>query len=157
MTMPAKSAVTTTRSPAKIRRLCVILGDQLNRDSALFDDFDSAQDLLWMAEVQEESTHVPSNKQRSVMFIAAMRHFAQSLRDEKIPLYYSSLDDVCYRDFPTALAATLVQYQPAQVRVVLPGDYRVLQTFKGFCAEHNLPLELLADNHFVANTFQTKS
>lgn len=151
MTKPAtKTAPISDKSPANIRRLCVILGDQLNRGSALFDDFDPAQDLLWMAEVQGESTHVPSNKQRSVMFIAAMRHFAQRLRDEKLPLHYSSLDNVCYRDFPAALAATLVQFRPAQVRVVLPGDYRVLQTFKGFCAEHNLPLELLADNHFIA-------
>lgn len=150
MTMPAKSAVTSTRSPAKIRRLCVILGDQLNRDSALFDDFDSTQDLLWMAEVQEESTHVPSNKQRSVMFLAAMRHFAQQLRDEKLPLHYSSLDEVCLRNFSAALAASLQQYQPLQVRLVLPGDYRVLQSLKRCCAEHDIPLELLGDNHFIA-------
>lgn len=141
----------TMNKPIKVRRLCLVLGDQLNRDSALFDDFDSAQDLLWMAEVWEESTHVPSNKQRSVMFIAAMRHFAQSLRNDALPLHYYSLDELCHSDFPAALSATLQLYRPAQLRLVLPGDYRVLQSLRRFCAEHSVSLELLADNHFIAN------
>ncbi len=152
MTTAVKKRAAKAAVPRKsIRRLCVILGDQLNRDSALFDDFDPAQDLLWMAEVLEESTHVPSHKQRSVMFIAAMRHFAESLRREHLPVHYDSLDDACPRDFFTALGVTLQQYQPEQLRLVLPGDYRVLQNIKLLCAESVLPLELLADRHFIAN------
>ncbi|MFW6342992.1 MAG: cryptochrome/photolyase family protein, partial [Halothiobacillaceae bacterium] len=34
-----------------MRDLVVILGDQLDQDSAVFDDFDPAQDRVWMAEV----------------------------------------------------------------------------------------------------------
>lgn len=134
----------------KIRHLCLILGDQLNRDSLLFADFDPAQDLLWMAETLGESTHVPSNKQRSTLFLAAMRHFAQGLRDEKLPLVYYSLEEQGQPDFTSAINTTLQHYAVAQLRVVLPGDYRVLQQIKHCCTHHKLPLEVLADNHFIA-------
>nr|WP_324258715.1 cryptochrome/photolyase family protein [Cellvibrio fontiphilus] len=152
-----------TKAPQAIRHLCVILGDQLNRDSLLFEGFDPKQDRLWMAEVMEESTHVPSNKQRSVLFLAAMRHFAQSLRDEGLPLDYLSLDaselspdeskatiSSVNQSLTSALAHSLQQYQVQSLKLVLPGDYRVLQNLKQCCAEQQLPLELLADNHFIA-------
>ncbi|MCY7300111.1 MAG: cryptochrome/photolyase family protein, partial [Ilumatobacteraceae bacterium] len=63
-----------------IRHLIVVLGDQLDRNSAAFDGFDSARDVVWMAEVAEESTKVWVSKPRIAMFLAAMRHFAEELR-----------------------------------------------------------------------------
>ena len=43
---------------ASVRKLVVVLGDQLDLYAAAFDDFDASQDAVWMAEVAEESTHV---------------------------------------------------------------------------------------------------
>ena len=40
------------------RHLVLILGDQLNLDSTALADFDPTQDIIWMAEVMEESTPV---------------------------------------------------------------------------------------------------
>ncbi|MEI6535992.1 MAG: cryptochrome/photolyase family protein, partial [Verrucomicrobiaceae bacterium] len=34
-----------------MRNLIIILGDQLNSDSAALDNFDPAKDAIWMAEV----------------------------------------------------------------------------------------------------------
>ncbi|WP_331345708.1 cryptochrome/photolyase family protein [Cellvibrio sp. UBA7661] len=133
----------------KIRNLCLVLGDQLNRDSLLFEGFDPQQDLLWMAEVLQESTHVPSNKQRSLLFISAMRHFAQDLRDTNLPLIYYVLEQQL-QNFSAALDECLKHYSPERLRVVLPGDYRVLQELKTCSAQCNLPLEVLPDNHFIA-------
>ena len=65
----------------KIRNLCIVLGDQLNLDSALFDEFDTNQDLIWMAEFIDESTHVKSHPQRIALFLSAMRHFAERLQN----------------------------------------------------------------------------
>ncbi len=68
------------RRVAELRTLIVVLGDQLDLDAAAFDDFDADLDAVWMAEVAEESTHVWSSKPRTVMFLAAMRHFALALQ-----------------------------------------------------------------------------
>jgi len=68
------------------RHLVLILGDQLNLDASALADFDPKLDAIWMAEVMAESTHVPSSKQRSTLFLSAMRHFAQSLKVNPLPL-----------------------------------------------------------------------
>ena len=56
------------------RNLVLVLGDQLDQSSAAFDNFDKDQDVIWMAEVAEESTHVWTHKARIVL----------SLRDEAL-------------------------------------------------------------------------
>ena len=61
------------------RTLVLVLGDQLDLDAAAFDDFEPAVDAVWMAEVAEESTHVASSQPRIVLFLAAMRHFAEGV------------------------------------------------------------------------------
>ncbi|MFZ9746951.1 MAG: cryptochrome/photolyase family protein, partial [Opitutaceae bacterium] len=47
------------RGPAApVERLILVLGDQLNADAAALAGADRARDVLWMAEVGEESRHV---------------------------------------------------------------------------------------------------
>ena len=47
-----------------MRNLILVLGDQLDHASAAFDGFDSKNDVIWMAEVEEETTHVWCHKLR---------------------------------------------------------------------------------------------
>ena len=58
----------------------IVFGDQLDPAGAALDGFDPAQDMIWMAEVAEESTHVWSGKPRIALFLAAMRHFRDAGR-----------------------------------------------------------------------------
>ena len=96
---------------AELRSLIVVLGDQLDLDAAAFDGFDAAADTVWMAEVAEESTHVWSSKPRSVMFLAAMRHFALALQAAAHPLPEPSISSSmreaeprrCFRDHPAGI------------------------------------------------------
>ena len=66
--------------PAALRHLVLVLGDQLDADSAVFDDFDPARDAIWMAEVAQEATQVWSSQPRIALFLSAMRHFRDALR-----------------------------------------------------------------------------
>ena len=75
-----------------LRHLILVLGDQLNHDASALTDFDAQQDAVWMAEVDEESTHVKSAKQRTTLFLSAMRHFAADLRQKKWRLLYTTID-----------------------------------------------------------------
>jgi Deoxyribodipyrimidine photo-lyase-related protein len=68
----------STRPEQPVRTLAIVFGDQLNRDSCVFDGFDAALDAVFMAEVREESEYVWSTKSRVALFLTAMRHFAQS-------------------------------------------------------------------------------
>ena len=137
---------------AELRRLVLVLGDQLDLDASAFDDFDAACDAVWMAEVAEESTHVWSSKPRTVMFLAAMRHFAQALRAAGRPLHYTQLDDPANRGrLPAQLTADLERLRPTCLVMTAPGDWRVLQSIKDVAQAHSVPLEIREDRHFYCS------
>ncbi|MCP2784479.1 cryptochrome/photolyase family protein, partial [Salmonella enterica subsp. enterica serovar Typhimurium] len=69
-----------------LRTLVLVLGDQLDVQSSAYDGFDPAQDAVWMAEVAEESTHIRSGQPRIALFLSAMRHFAETLKQLGRPL-----------------------------------------------------------------------
>ena len=133
----------------RLRSLVLVLGDQLDLQAAAFDDFDPAQDAVWMAEVEEESTHVWSSQPRIALFLAAMRHFAQALRAASRPLHYRRLDDPANRGSLAAeLRAALATLAPQRVLMTAPGDWRVWQALKAVVEEAGLALELREDRHF---------
>ena len=55
-----------------------VLGDQLSLDIATLADLEPARDIVLMMEVMEENTYVRHHKQKIVMVLSAMRHFAQA-------------------------------------------------------------------------------
>ncbi|MEK8053119.1 cryptochrome/photolyase family protein [Ideonella sp. DXS22W] len=140
-----------TRPAQPTRHLVLVLGDQLDRAASAFDGFDPAHDRVWMAEAAEESTHVVSAQQRTVLFLAAMRHFAQALRSEGLPLHYATLDDAANTGtLAGELARAIAQWQPQALVMTAPGDWRVLQALRAVARTHGLALDLRDDRHFYA-------
>jgi deoxyribodipyrimidine photolyase-related protein len=132
-----------------MRCLVIVLGDQLDLSAAAFDDFDSANDAVWMAEVDEESTHVPSSKQRTALFLSAMRHFAEELRRRGFALDYVRLDAPGNRGSLAAeLGAALARHAPGRLVVTEPGEWRVREALLDVAARARIPLEVRADRHF---------
>ena len=109
------------------RHLVLILGDQLDEDSSAFEGFDPARDVVLMVEAFEESTHVWSHKIRTTLFLSAMRHFAESLRQRGWQVDYRALDTHGDKTLSDGLLAAIEQYQPQAVTGVEPGDLRVRQ------------------------------
>ena len=137
---------------ADLRSLIIVLGDQLDLDAAAFDGFNVAKDAVWMAEVAEESTHVWSSKPRTVMFLAAMRHFAFALQAAGRPLHYVRLDAPgnC-GSLGAQLQADIERLRPARLVMTAPGDWRVLQTIKAVAEANAVPLDIHEDRHFFVS------
>jgi deoxyribodipyrimidine photolyase-related protein len=136
----------------ELRHLILVLGDQLDLDAAAFDGFDADRDAVWMAEAVEESTHVWSSKPRTVMFLAAMRHFALALRTAGRPLHYCRLDaPENSGSLGAQLQADVLRLRPARLVMTEPGDWRVLQAIKAVAQDHGLPLEIREDRHFLCS------
>jgi deoxyribodipyrimidine photolyase-related protein len=134
-----------------MRRLVLVLGDQLDAQASAFDGFDPAQDAVWMAEVAEESTHIVSGQPRIALFLSAMRHFAETLKQLGRPLHYTRLDDADNRGSLAAqLAHDLARLQPRELMLTAPGDWRVLRALQATAREAGLPLEIRDDRHFYA-------
>ena len=134
-----------------VRNLVLVMGDQLDMDAAAFDGFDPDCDAVWMAEADEESTHVWSSKQRIALFLSAMRHFAQALRKARRFVHYSRLDDAGDRGtLASQLGIALADLQPRRVVMTAPGDWRVWQTLKSVVAAAGMDLEICEDRHFFS-------
>ncbi|MGI9246152.1 MAG: cryptochrome/photolyase family protein [Steroidobacteraceae bacterium] len=131
-----------------MRNLVVVLGDQLDLSSRAFDGFDPAVDAVWLAEVAAESTHVRSHKARIALFLAAMRHFRDALRERGWPVLYRDLDSHAHASLGAALAAELAGQRPQRVVMVQPGEHRVLAQLQATVAAHGAQWELRPDAHF---------
>ncbi|WP_295641671.1 cryptochrome/photolyase family protein [uncultured Methylibium sp.] len=134
---------------AEVRHLVVVLGDQLDRASSAFDGFDPAHDLVWMCEASEEATHVWSSQPRIALFLSAMRHFAQALRDEGLPLAYLDLHE---GGLGAALHQALAARRVQRVVLAEPGDWRVREALRAAAAEAGVPIEIRPDRHFLCSS-----
>jgi deoxyribodipyrimidine photolyase-related protein len=142
------------------RHLVLVLGDQLDRGSAAFDGFDAARDMVWMAEVAEESTHVWTHKARITVFLAAMRHFHAALEREQVAVDYTKLEPKPRKGEPASLAAALedslarlrkARAAPEKLVVVEPGEWRVREALRATAAAAGIPLEIRSDRHFFSS------
>ncbi len=151
-----------------MRHLILILGDQLDSDSAAFDGFDPEQDAIWMAEVSNESTKVWNSKPRIAVFLAAMRHFRDLLRARGWKVFYRELTSAAavWRGadgrvrpalgdtFAEAMAESLATLKPKRVVLVEPGEWSVREEIRTAMQTAQLPLELREDRHFLCSHAQ---
>jgi deoxyribodipyrimidine photolyase-related protein len=148
------------------RNVVMILGDQLDEASSAFDGFDPAQDVVLMVEALEESTHVWSHKIRTTLFLSAMRHFAESLRQRQWQVVYRALDTHGDKTLGDGLCAAVEEHQPERLIGVEPGDLRVRQqiedaiksiayspreTCRTGQKDPKIPLEWREDKHFLCS------
>lgn len=134
-----------------MRHLILVLGDQLDIDSTVFEDFDPDCDAVWMAEVAHEATQVWSTRARIALFLAAMRHFRDALRARGWRVVYRALDEHAHPTLEAALAADLAQLQPQRVIAVRPGEWRLAQALPAVCRAAGVPWSERPDTHFYCN------
>jgi deoxyribodipyrimidine photolyase-related protein len=133
----------------RVRHLVVVLGDQLDPDAAAFDGFDAERDMVWMAEVYEESTHVWSSKPRIAVFLAAMRHFAEALIVRGWNVRHVRLDDAGNTGtLAGELTAALSAFAPSRVIMTAPGDWRVWKALKSTTHGMGVAFDVRPDRHF---------
>jgi deoxyribodipyrimidine photolyase-related protein len=131
-----------------MRHLVVVLGDQLDRDSAAFDGFDPRVDRVWMAEVAGEATHVWSHRARIAVFLAAMRHCRDDLRARGWTVEYRATGEHDAATLADALAADLARLSPQKIVMVEAGELRVADAIARTAAQVGIPLEIRDDRHF---------
>jgi deoxyribodipyrimidine photolyase-related protein len=127
----------------------MILGDQLDPDSAALSDFDPARDVIVMAEVAEESRHVWSSQPRTAYFLAAMRHFRDELLERGYAVSYLSLGTHRCETLSQALRQEAEKYRPDKIVMVEPGDWRIERMLAAAAQEMGITLAMREDTHFM--------
>ncbi|MGF1469898.1 MAG: cryptochrome/photolyase family protein [Sandaracinaceae bacterium] len=133
------------------RTLAIVLGDQLDHGSAVFDDLDPTKDAIWMAEVEAETRG--AHRRRIALFLAAMRHRRAELEAEGWRVHYHALGPDPAEDrgrtFAEVLEADAERLRPERLRVVQPGDHRVLLELRSAADALGVDLEVAPDRHFI--------
>ena len=134
-----------------MKTLRVILGDQLSLDVAALKDIDRTKDHVLMMEVVGECTSVKHHKQKIILILSAMRHFAQALRDDGISVDYVALDAPQNSgSFSGEVERAIKRLKPQRLVVTAPSEWRVLKEAESWQALFGLPVEILDDDRFFA-------
>jgi deoxyribodipyrimidine photolyase-related protein len=148
-----------------MKNLIIILGDQLDADSAALNGFDPASDCIWMAELAHESLKVWSSKPRTTVFLSSMRHFRDGLRSKGFKVFYRELTgtggkwscpdgrviDSHAETFSAALREFSEQLKPERWIMVEPGEWSVRKELSDASVLAGVPLEIRGDSHFLCS------
>lgn len=135
-----------------MKTLRLVLGDQLSRSVSALHGIDGAKDVVLLLEVQAETTYVRHHKQKIVLVLAAMRHFAAALRAEGIRVDYVQLDDPANTGtFSGELRRALARHKAGCVVATEAGEWRVQEMMQAWSAELGLPVEIRADDRFLCS------
>lgn len=134
-----------------MKKLVLILGDQLDIDSPVIKNLNPKTDRVVMIESINEAQYVWSHKAKIVLFLSAMRHFAKQLEERGIPLQYipqspksigDTLRDIIAKDKWTHLVC------------LEPGEYRLKCEIESLAADLKIELEMQEDPHFYCSRLE---
>jgi len=129
--------------------LLVIFGDQLDRDAATLEQIDPDEDVILMMEVADEATHVASHRQRTTLFLAAMRHHALDLIERGFRVRYIRLDDEDNtHSFDGEVERAVRSLKPGRILATRPGDHRVMKMLTGWEKSLGVEVDVEEDRHF---------
>jgi deoxyribodipyrimidine photolyase-related protein len=132
--------------------LRLVLGDQLSRSLSALDGLDAARDVVLMIEARDETIYVRHHKQKLVLVLSAMRHFAEELRREGITVDYIHLDDVANTgSFSGEISRALQRHRVTAIVATEPGEWRVLQMMEDWREEIDVPVHIRPDHRFIAS------
>jgi deoxyribodipyrimidine photolyase-related protein len=133
------------------KTLRFLLGDQLTRAISALDGL-APGDVALMAEVADETRYVRHHKQKIVLILSAMRHFALELAAEGVAVDYVRLDDPANTgSFTGELARALARHRPSRVVVTEPGEWRVREMMSEWSAALGVPVEIRDDDRFFCS------
>lgn len=140
-----------------MKRLILILGDQLSLSISSLNDFCSKNDMVLMCELKEETTHVKHHKKKIAFIFSAMRHFALSLKKQYYHVEYIYFEDTHNTgSFRGEVKKAIKAHQIDTIIVTHPGEYRLLKEFKTWEKTLGVEVEIREDNRFLSSIEEFK-
>ncbi|MEI6797724.1 MAG: cryptochrome/photolyase family protein [Pseudomonadota bacterium] len=129
------------------RHMRFVFGDQLTRGLSALSDIDPTRDVVVMIEAAGEAMNVPHHKQKIVLVLSAMRHFAATLRAEGLQVDYVQMDAPDnLQDLGCELAKAVRRHNPTSVIATQPSEWRAMQLMQAW--DLGAPLEVREDDRF---------
>ncbi len=132
-----------------MKKLRLILGDQLNQQHSWYQDKEKTTWYLMM-EMRQETDYVKHHIQKVVAFFAAMRAFARYLEEAGHQVIYLKLDDQKNQQgLVKNLEWVIKDKKIERFEYQLPDEYRLDEQLKDFCKKKDLETEAVDTEHFL--------
>lgn len=132
--------------------LVVILGDQLTPGMTSLRATTPGDAVVLMAEVGAETEYAWHHKQKLVLVLSAMRHFADELRDLGWTVDYVELTNP---DNTHSLDGEVIRavhrHGPQRIRVTEAAEWRVRELQRSWSALTGIAVEITEDDRFIAS------
>ena len=139
-----------------MKKLKLILGDQLNSQHSWFENVDE-NTIYLMAEMRQETDYVKHHIQKVVAFFLSMRNFANDLNTKNHQVEYFKISDANnLHDLEKIINSTIQKYQIEKLEYQLPDEYRLDEQLKSICEKLNIETEVFDSEHFYTNRFELK-
>lgn len=138
-----------------MKRIILILGNQLSLDNSAFEGVDKNNDLIVMIEAWEEFSYPRHHKQKIVLIISAMRHFAAILLEKGFRLKYFHLNDHGESgSLLEELYKAVKEHQAERLVVTEPGEYRLWEDMLSWESKLGVKVEIRVDDYFLCSKEQ---
>jgi deoxyribodipyrimidine photolyase-related protein len=138
----------------KVLRL--IIGDQLNINHSWFNKVEENITYVMM-EIRTETDYAQHHIQKVIGFFAAMRNFAQELKEKKHQVIYFQLNDKeNLQSFSANCTALIETHQFTHFEYQLPDEYRLDEEMKLFTANFSIPYNAVDSEHFYSSRNELK-
>jgi deoxyribodipyrimidine photolyase-related protein len=98
---------------------------------------------------------VRHHKRKIALIFSAMRHFAEELRAKGWSVDYVRIDDPASSGtFTGEVARAVERHRPEAIRVVEPGEWRVLKMMERWATRFALPVDIVADDRFICGILE---
>ena len=134
-----------------MKRLRLILGDQLNHKHTWYNDADT--DIVYfMAEMRQETDYVSHHIQKVIAFFEAMRNFADWLEERGNCVIYFQIDHPDNeQDLTENLKKLIKAHNIEKLEYQLPDEYRLDEQLNTFCNALDIASQTFDTEHFLTS------
>lgn len=129
--------------------LRLVLGDQLNPAHPWFAER-SDEVVYVLMEIRQETDYVMHHAQKILAIFAAMRRFAEQLREAGHRVRYLAIDHPANRQsLPDNLTRLLHQHGASQLEYQAPDEWRLDQQLRDYAAQQSIAVRCVDSEHFL--------
>ncbi|PTM06262.1 MAG: cryptochrome/photolyase family protein [Bacteroidetes bacterium] len=138
---------------AAVKKLRLILGDQLNARHSWYKEVDT-HTLYCMAEMYQESNNITHHVQKVVAFFQSMRNFANALKKVGARVDYQKINQSGDRSLKIRILEYCQAHPIEKFEYQLPDNYRLDEELKEICrllASKGIQSEVFETEHFLTS------
>ena len=131
-----------------MKKLRLLLGDQLNSQHSWFQNTDS-NTIYILAEMRQETDYVKHHIQKITAFFLSMRNFSTSIQSQGHQVVYFKISDSNTPDNLEKIINSCVEkYNVEKFEYQLPDEYRLDEQLKTICSNLSIRTEAFDSEHF---------